>query len=650
MCGIAGAIDLKGTRDFTANRLLAMTNAIQHRGPDDESFHLAPGVAIAARRLAIMDIDNGRQPLTNETGSIWTAFNGQVFNYPRLRQELLARQHQLRTHCDSEIWPHLYEDSGVGMFDRAEGQFAVSLWDSKEEALILGRDRVGICPLYYAERDGWFLWGSEIKALLASGLVKAAADPKGIDYLFNFYCAGNRRTFFEDIHLLPAGHYLKIKNRRVEICKYWDLDFPNAGEERRLENPKLLIDEFDGLLTNAVQKRLQGDVPIVSYLSGGIDSTMILNIGSRLQPGGMQSFTMGLHRNVGFDEEANAAVVAKMLGSKMTTVPIDTAKIAEGFPALIIAGEGPVLDTSCAALMQLAAEVRNQGFKVALTGEGADEALAGYFWYKAQKLSDKIGCLTGSGFMPWMRKLMQNSIHSGVQRGIGGAEHGILGVRPAQQYIYEIARLPRETLYSEEMWTSLQEHNPYMDIDIAHDRIKDWHPLNQSLYVGYKIMLPGLLLMSKGDRVSMRSSVETRYPFLDEDVIRFCASIDPSYKLRRLKEKWLLRQVAARTLPKKIANRPKTMFRSVLSEIFLGSNRPYWVDQLLSPESLQRSGYFNPAAVLRERQLQVKYPRRVLPRQYIFDAAITCVITTQLWHHLFCGGNLCDLPVWDAEQ
>jgi asparagine synthase (glutamine-hydrolysing) len=649
MCGIAGAIDLKESRDFTVNRLLAMTNAIQHRGPDDESFHIAPGIAIAARRLAIMDIENGRQPLTNETGSIWTAFNGQVFNYPRLRQELLAREHQLRTNCDSEVWAHLYEDSGVGMFERAEGQFAVSLWDSKEQTLILGRDRVGICPLYYAERDGWFLWGSEIKALLASGLVRAAADPKGIDYLFNFYCAGNRRTFFDDIHLLPAGHYLRIKNKRVEVCQYWDLDFPNRGEERYLRDPKSLIDEFDGLLTSAVQKRLQGDVPVVSYLSGGIDSTMILNIGSRLQPEGMRSFTMGMDRRIGSDEEANAAVVANMLGSKMTTVPIDKIKIAEGFPALIIAGEGPVLDTSCAALMQLAAEVHNQGYKVALTGEGADEALAGYFWFKAQKLSGKIGGLTGSGFMPWMRKLMQNSIHSGIPRGIGDVEHAILGVRPAQQYIYETARLTRETLYSEEMWTHLHGHNPYMDIDIAHDRIKDWHPLNQSLYVGYKVMLPGLLLMSKGDRVSMRSSVETRYPFLDEDLIRFCASIDPSYKLRRMKEKWILRQVAARTLPRKIANRPKTMFRSVLSEIFLGPHRPYWVDQLLSPESLQRSGYFNPVAVLRERALQVKYPRRVLPRQYIFDAALTCVITTQLWHHLFCGGNLCDLPVWDAK-
>jgi asparagine synthase (glutamine-hydrolysing) len=191
----------------------------------------------------------------------------------------------------------------------------------------------------------------------------------------------------------------------------------------------------------------------------------------------------------------------------------------------------------------------------------------------------------------------------------------------------------------------LRDHNAYEDVGVFHNDFQQWHPLNQSLYVGYKLMLPGLLLMSKGDRIAMRSAVETRYPFLDLELVEFCARLDPAYKLRRLKEKWLLRQVAAKSLPPQIANRPKTMFRSVLSEIFLGPNRPAWVDQLLSPESLRRTGYFNAEAVARERHLQRKHPR-LHPRLYIFDAAITCVITTQLWHHLFCGGNLCDLPVW----
>ena len=248
MCGIAGAVDLTGSREFSTRRLLAMTAAIAHRGPDDEQVHIEPGVALGARRLSIIDLAGGRQPLANEDGSIWVAFNGELFEYPELRQDLLARGHRLATRCDTEAWVHLYEDLREGMFDQARGQFAVSLWDRNSRTLILGRDRVGICPLYYTEVDGWLLWGSEIKALLASALVAARPDVRGIDHLFTFFCAGTTRTFFEGIHSLPPGHFLKVRDGRVTKHKYWDLDFPDAGQERRLDDPTPLVDELRGPL------------------------------------------------------------------------------------------------------------------------------------------------------------------------------------------------------------------------------------------------------------------------------------------------------------------------------------------------------------------------------------------------------------------
>ena len=192
-----------------------MTGAIAHRGPDDEQFHIEPGVALGARRLSIIDLAGGRQPIANEDGSIWVAFNGELFEYPELRAELLSGGHHLATRCDTEAWVHLYEDHREGMFARARGQFAVSLWDRNTRTLILGRDRVGICPLYYTQVDGWLLWGSEIKALLASGLVAARPDPRGVDHLFTFFCAGTTRTFFEGISSLPPGHFLKIRDGRV---------------------------------------------------------------------------------------------------------------------------------------------------------------------------------------------------------------------------------------------------------------------------------------------------------------------------------------------------------------------------------------------------------------------------------------------------
>jgi asparagine synthase (glutamine-hydrolysing) len=645
MCGIAGAIDLKGRRAFPTDRLLAMTDAIAHRGPDDEAIHVEPGVALGARRLSIVDLAGGRQPISNEDGSVWVAFNGELFEYPELRAELLARGHRLATRCDTEAWVHLYEDHGLGLFEKARGQFAVSLWDRDERRLILGRDRVGICPLYYTEADGWLLWASEVKALLASGLVEARPDPKGIDHLFTFFCAGTSRTFFEGIRSLPPGQFLEVRDGHVEKRIYWDLDFPDAGQERRLDDPSPLVDELEDLLRRAVERRLRGDVPVVSYISGGLDSTVVLGLCSRHRGRSVPSFTIALDR-AGPDERAASTEAARVLGSPLTTVTMNRARIAEAFPELVVAAEGPVLDTSCATLMRLAGAVHEQGYKVALTGEGADEALAGYVWFKSQQARNWLGRI--APVVPGMMRSILLGLVGGGRRGRPPIM-GLAGVRPAQQDLYELLMQARPTLYARSLWERLDGHDPFGDLDLTNDRIARWHPLNRSLYIGYKVMLAGLLMISKGDRIAMHNSVETRYPFLDEGVIRFCSEIAPEYKLRKLTEKWILRQVAAKTLPKSIANRPKTMFRASLSGTFLGSHRPPWVDQLLSRESLAKSGFFDPDAVTREVWWQRTMPR-VTPRRFVFDLALTSVVSTQLWAHLFLGGGLCDLPTWTAPE
>jgi asparagine synthase (glutamine-hydrolysing) len=643
MCGIAGAVDLTGTRTFSTQRLLSMTAAIAHRGPDDEQTHIEPGIALGVRRLSIIDLAGGRQPIGNEDQSIWVAFNGELFEYPELREELLARGHRLATRCDTEAWVHLYEDLGQKMFVKARGQFAVALWDRNTRTLILGRDRVGICPLYYTEVDGWLLWGSEIKALLASGMVRAQADVRGIDHLFTFFCAGTTRTFFEGISSLTPGHFLKVKDGRVSKHLYWDLDFPDSGQERRLDDPSPLVEELEFLLGQAVERRLRSDVPVVTYISGGLDSTVVLGICSRHRGEPIPAFTIGFE-GAGPDERAHSAEAAAILGSPLTTVTMDKSKIGNTFPDLVRAAEGPVLDTSCAALLRLAQAVHGQGYKVALTGEGADEALAGYIWYKTQKARDTAYRTVGRTLPRLLRNLVARSVAG--RRMVIPPEQAIGGVRPAQQDLYEMISQSKPVLYSEAMWQKLGDHSPYSDLDITNDRIKRWHPLNQSLYVGYKVMLAGLLMISKGDRIAMNASVETRYPYLDDDVIAFCEGIAPEYKLHGLTEKWILRQVAGRILPKQIANRPKTMFRASLAQTFLGPQRPAWVDQLLSPESLRATGYFDVVSVLRQRSLQTMLPR-LTPARFIFDVALTCVVSTQLWHHIYCGGGLCDLPTWE---
>ncbi len=642
MCGIAGAVDLIGKRLFPLGRLRAMTAAIAHRGPDDEQFHIEPGVALGARRLSIIDLAGGRQPLSNEDGSVWVAFNGELFEYPELRQELLARGHHLATRCDTEAWVHLYEDLREAMFEKARGQFAVSLWDRTGGKLILGRDRVGICPLYYTEAEGWLLWGSEVRALLASGMVPARPDVRGIDHLFTFFCAGTSRTFFEGIHSLPPGHFLSIRDGFVDRQRYWDLDFPDAGTERRLADPTPLVLELEGLLQQAVERRLRSDVPVVTYISGGLDSTVVLGICSRHRGEPIPAFTIGFE-GAGPDERAHSTEAATLLGSPLSTITMDRSKIGATFPELVTAAEGPVLDTSCAALLRLAQAVHEQGYKVALTGEGADEALAGYIWYKTQKIRDGAYRTIVHSAPRLLRNLVAWSVAG--NRMVIPAEQAVADVRPAQQDMYEMISQSKPILYSEAMWQRLGDHNPYADLDISDSRIRRWHPLNQSLYVGYKVMLAGLLMISKGDRIAMNASVETRYPYLDDDVIAFCAGIAPEYKLHRFTEKWILRQVAARILPRKIAGRPKTMFRASLAQTFLGRDRPPWVDQLLSPDSLRATGYFDVASVLHQRSLQTVLPR-VTAARFIFDVALTSVVSTQLWHHIYCGGGLCDLPVW----
>ena len=645
MCGIAGALDRDGRRDFSIPRLLAMTGAIAHRGPDDEQYHAEPGVVLGARRLSIVDLEGGRQPISNEDDSIWVAFNGELFEYPEIQQELLAKGHKLKTRCDTEAWVHLYEDHGEGMFARARGQFAVSLWDRNNNTLILGRDRVGICPLYYAERDGWLIWGSEVKAVLSSGMIPIKPDPKGIDHLFSFFCAGTTRTYFEGVKSLPPGHYIKVKDGKLSLHQYWDLDFPDMGDERRMTDPTPMVDELEDLLRQSVERRLRGDVPVVSYISGGLDSTVVLGLSSRERGQAVPSFTIGFDK-AGPDERAESTESAAALGSKLTTITLSSPEIAASYPELVLAAEGPVMDTSCAALMKLAAAVHGQGYKVALTGEGADEALAGYVWFKTQAIRDKISNTIGTGVPLLVRKLLLASVG-------GGKEHrapllAIGGVRTAQQDLYELIGQARPLLYTPAMWERLSDHNPYDDLSITNTRMARWHPMNQSLYVGYKVMLAGLLMISKGDRISMHSSVETRYPFLDDDVIKFCSEIAPEYKLNGRTEKWILRQVAARTLPAKIANRPKTMFRSTFSGTFLGPSHPRWVDQLLSLESLRATGYFDAEMVRRERMKQQALPR-ITARRFVMDIALTCVVSTQLWHHLFFGG-LCDLPTWTPPK
>ncbi len=642
MCGIVGALDLRGRRSFDPARLARMAAAVRTRGPDDGAVWSEPGIAIATRRLAIVDVAGGRQPLCDAGGRVWAACNGELFNHHELRQELTARGHRFRSRCDAELWPSLYLDAGERAFERARGQFAVALWDRRERVLLLARDRIGVCPLHYAQADGWLLWASEIKALLASGLVRAEPDEAGIDHMFALFAAGTRRTCFRGVHSLWPGHYLHVRGDHITERRYWDLEFPAAGDERHAPT-SILIDEMHACLEGAVTRRLASDGPVAAYLSGGLDSTLLLGLTTKSTPTPPTAFTVGFD-GAGPDERPRATRAASLLGAPLHVLVPSPAQILAALPRVVLAAEGPIMDTANACLLLLAEQVHARGFKVVLTGEGADEAMGGYIWHRSHRLLRGLQRLH-----PALPRHLRAAVARLVAPGTPepSFQAHFADVRPGLLDVYEPLSRARWLLYSDAMAERARDHDPFADLDIDPARMRRWHPLHQSLYVEYKLMLPGHLLLGKGDRVAMHSSVECRYPFLDEHFIDLASRLAPTYKLRGMREKWLLRQVARRVLPAAIADPPKGMFKA--DPVCSLAPQPPWIEQLLSPASLRRTGYFCPHKVAHERRLQRLLPAWA-PRRFVVDGSFTAMVMTQLWHHLFVGGGLCELPAWSPPE
>lgn len=639
-------MDLAGRRTVSDGVVERMARALTHRGPDEEGFFKRPGVSLASRRLSIVGLADGQQPMCNEDQSAYTVYNGEFFDFPEKRAELVSRGHVLHTHCDTEIIPHLWEESHEGMFERMRGQFAVALYDVTRHQLTLGRDRFGIAPLYWTRQGDWLLFASEIKGLLASGMFTPQADLKGIDHIFTFGAMPGPTTCFAGIHLLPAGHYLQITPGEAEPIKehtYWEMDFPNQGDEDPTTDPTKLVDELESLLLQAVDKRLRADVPVGAYLSGGLDSSMIVAMACKLKGESINTYTIRVD-DPKLDELSAAQRTAKHIGTKPPIVQDFRASDAlDMYPQLIHAAEAPVIDTSCAALLMLARRVHTNGQKVVLTGEGADEWLAGYPWYKIAKIFSSLDVIPGLRLSDLARRafLRLNKVphYPATSRKIW---EDAVGGPNAWIDSYGVLALSKLRFYGEPMREVLATARPWESLGMNLDRAKHWTPLNRSLWVGARVTLAGHLLQAKGDRVAMHSSVEVRYPFLDEDVFDFTSKLAPQWKLKGFRDKHLLRLVAERWLPKEIARRQKVIFRAPLDSFHIDPE-PKFVSELLSEESLRRTGYFDIAQVRHWRKAFRELRVGSLPRLSV-EMGLAAVVATQLWHHTFIDGTLADLP------
>jgi len=657
MCGIAGMFDLSGQRQAPAGVVDAMAQAIYHRGPDEYGYLERPGVNIANRRLSIVGLADGQQPIANEHRTVWTVFNGEFFDYKEKRAALEAKGHVFRTHTDTELIPHSWEDYGVEMLQHLKGQYAICVWDSRTNEVLLARDRAGICPLFYTvvKHDGthWLMFASEMKALFASGLVEREADMQGLNHIFTFMAMPGPTTVFRGIKCLVPGRYLHFKlgettpEQATTQKTYWQITYPDRGHEEYGADEKKLVDEFEAVLYQAVQRRVWADVPVVSYLSGGVDSSIVVAMANKTMGRPIPTFTISVTEKR-LNEKSEALYVAKHLGCEPVVVECGHDEIRTRYPELIAAAEFPVIDTSCLGLLDLARSVHQHGYKVALTGEGADEWLAGYSWFKIRKLVGWMDKIPGLPLGYAVRQFFQwasgaprfpYSAYRDTQRQMGGS-NGWFDV-------YGLLSTNKLRFFTGESRNAIVGRSALDDLEISPDLYR-WHPFNRQMYFGGRVMLPGHLLASKGDRVAMNSSVETRYAFLDEDVIAFMAKIHPRWKLRGvMNDKFIERKVAERWLPKDVAWRRKKMFRAPM-DTWAAVNRAQpnpredWINQLLSEESIRKAGYFNPGAVAQARQTLAK-PGRGLARLSM-EMGLTGVLATQLWHHQYLSGDLCDLP------
>lgn len=641
MCGIAGLQTASGqTPD--PEMLRRMVAAIRHRGPDGDGFHVEPGIGLGHARLSIIDLGGGAQPIHNETQDVWITYNGEVFNYIELRRMLEQRGHRFYTSTDTEVIVHLYEELGDRFVEELNGQFAFALWDRPRRRLILARDRAGILPLYYARVPGGIVFASEVKAILASGLVAPALDPNGLDELMTFWAPLAPRTVFRGVNQLGPGEMLVVEGSNSNVRSYWRWQFPASGEHRHAGQSQLQ-EELLETLADATQIRLRADVPVGAYLSGGLDSSSLVALLKERVPHTLQTFSIGFD-DAGLDESSHQRTVVRHLQTEHNHVQCSLADIAQVFPRTILHSESPILRTAPAPMQLLSRLVRQSDVKVVLTGEGADEVLGGYDIFKEAKVRQFWARQPESAWRPALLKRLYPYLDLTTAQSAAYLKEffGVGLQRPDDPFFSHLPRWATtaqcKLFFSDEFraqidGTATERLRATLPADIAR-----WHAFNRAEYLEARTLLPSYLLSSQGDRMLMASSVEGRFPFLDHRLIEFANRLHPRYKMRVLREKHLLKEAIRSRLPAATVDRHKQPYRAPDAAAFLGPQAPDYVNELMARDRLARYGYFDPDKVSR---LVSKLMRAKTPAARD-NMAFVGVLSTQLWHTRFVEGQSVD--------
>lgn len=585
-----------------------MTGKLVHRGPDSAGYFVDYYVALGFRRLSIIDLESGDQPIYNEDGSVVLMCNGEIFNYLELKKVLIQKGHSFRTNSDVEVLLHLYEEQGIDFLDKINGQFAFVIYDRKNRALFLARDQFGINPLYYANVNGLFIFASEIKAILEHPQVERAVDLTGLDQTLSFPGLVSPRTMFKGIQSLKSGHYIVVQNGEVSVKEYWDLDYPPLGAGYAVQSESDYVEELKELLTRSVTYRLQSDVPVGFYLSGGLDSSLIGALINQIAPDTRRhSFSIGF-TDKDISETKHQRLMAEFTRSIHNEIMFDWSEIVERLSGMIYHCECPVRESYNTCSMALSAAAKNAGVKVVLTGEGADELFAGYVGYRFDSFRDQES----------KEFDLETALEDELRERLWGDK----------DFFYEkdhhALREVKQALYSARVNELYREFDCLNHALINKGRLRGRHPIHQRSYLDFRLRLSDHLISDHGDRMTLANSVEGRYPFLDIDLVEFSTRIPPDLKLHNHVEKYILKRVAEDVLPREIVKREKFGFHAPGSPYLL-RHGVEWVNDMVSHERIKRQGYFNPDVIDR---LRAEYMQNGFKLNLPFEDDLLIVVLT----------------------
>jgi len=635
MCGIAGIFNLTGKKPITRTDLVKMTDQLSHRGPDGKGYYCDSYVGFGHARLSIIDLDTGKQPIHNEDKSVWVVFNGEIFNYIELRKMLKKKGHIFYTSTDTEVLVHLYEEYGTKFVKYLNGQFAFALWDRKNIKLLLVRDRVGIVPLFYTIKNNQLIFASEIKAILPIINKTPILNTQALDQILTFWSPLSPDTIFKDIYEVSPGNIIEVQNDRYKIESYWEWSFPenNTYDSRPFEEQ---IEELHHILIDATKIRLRSDVPVGAYLSGGLDSSVLVALIHNYGGVPLRTFSIGFD-----DESLDESLYQKLMIQHVKTdhshVKCHSKSIADNFIRTIWNTETPVVRTGPVPMGLLSKLVHEQGYKVVLTGEGSDEILGGYDLFKETKIRQFWAKNPDSSLRPILLKrlypyldLTQSQTISYLKKFFGDALDN-------SELLY-FSHIPRwkttarcKEFFSEDVNNNLSIDSIDRMLQVIPDSMKNWHYFNRAQYLEAKSLMAGYLLSSQGDRMLMSNSIEGRFPFLDHRLIEFSSKIHPNNKMKVLNEKYLLKQAMKKYVPNSIIDRSKQPYRAPdISGFFFDKNIDY-VEHLLSEQTIRKYNYFDPKKV----NMLYKKIRNGRAIGYKDNMSLVSILSTQIWHYLF---------------